>query len=445
MTPPAATPAAGSASPHGTEPLRRWLILSHAFNVDGRAESVTITDKMPHLLAAGVKPIVLSGVMGTHDERFPHEQLLPWGPAGIRFDLRHVLARRWGRSLRYRVVMLLVSIVLAPFIVLERLLGGLRSQWSWALPAFARGARLIRRGEVDLVYSTGGVFSAHLAGWWLKRLTGVRWIAEVHDPMLVPGRPVVTRQERFFARLEGRICRDADLAWWFTDGALAAARKRHPELGARGIMVLPGAEPPVLRTAYERGARFVLGHFGSLSSTRSFAPTLQALAALLARRPELRDVVRVEVYGSALDPEAAQALVSLALADVVSPIGRLEFDPQTGLSGRARVMQRMQQMDALLLLHGTIPDCPEYIPSKLYEYFWARRPVLAITHDNTQLDALVESHGGWVAPATDVVAHQAALERVIDRWRAGPLPDVSVPPVTVAAAVQRILDAVDHG
>jgi len=423
---------------------RRWLILSHAFNVDGRAESVTITDKMPHLLAAGVTPVVLSGVMGARDTRFRHEQLLPWGPAGLRFDLRHLLARRWERGLAYRATMLLASTVLAPFIVLERLLTGLRSQWSWALPATVRGAALLRRGEVDLVYSTGGVFSAHLAGWWLKRLTGCRWIAEIHDPMLVPGRPVVTRQERCFARLEGRICRDADLAWWFTDGALAAARRRHPELDGRGLVVFPGAEPPVMHTAYARGARFVLGHFGSLSETRSLGPTLQALAALLVRRPELRDVLRLEVYGSALDPAAAQLRESLVLGDVVDCIGRLEFDPQTGLSGRARVMQRMQQMDVLLMLHGTITDCAEYIPSKLYEYFWARRPVLALTHLNPQLDALVLEHGGSVAPATDPAAVERALEAVVERWRAGPLPDVTIPPVTVAAAVQRILQAVDH-
>ena len=77
----------------------RWLILSHAFNVDGRAESVTITDKIPHLIAAGIEPVVLSSVMGARDERFTHYQLLPWGPAGMRFDLRHLLARRWGTRL----------------------------------------------------------------------------------------------------------------------------------------------------------------------------------------------------------------------------------------------------------------------------------------------------------------------------------------------------------
>ena len=428
-----------------TSPPRRWLILSHAFNVDGRAESVTITDKMPHLMAAGVKPVVLSSVMGTRDTRFPHQQLLPWGPAGLRFDLRHLLARRWERGLMYRVLTLFVSIVLAPFIAIERLVGGLRSQWSWALPAAARGVALIRRGEVDLVYSTGGVFSAHLAGLWLKRRTGCRWIAEVHDPLVFPGSPLKCRYERFLARLEGHLCREADLVWWFTDGALAAARARHPELGTRGIVVLPGAEPPVVHTAYERGARCVLGHFGSLSPTRSFAATLRALASLLARRPELREVLRLEVYGSALDPVAAQLMGSLALGDVVTPFGRLELDPATGLSGRARVMQRMQRVDVLLMLHGDTAECPQYIPSKLYEYFWARRPVLALTHRNPQLDALVRAHGGWVAPSTDAPAVEAALEAVVERWRAGPMPDVAVPPVTVADAVARIMSAVDHG
>ena len=40
----------------------RWLILSHAFNMDGRAASHTITDKIPYLRAAGVDPVVLKPI-----------------------------------------------------------------------------------------------------------------------------------------------------------------------------------------------------------------------------------------------------------------------------------------------------------------------------------------------------------------------------------------------
>lgn len=74
---------------------QRWLVISHAFNMDGRAASHTITDKLPHLARAGIEVVVLSGVSGTHDSLIEHHQLWPMGPAGIRFELRHVLRRRW--------------------------------------------------------------------------------------------------------------------------------------------------------------------------------------------------------------------------------------------------------------------------------------------------------------------------------------------------------------
>jgi hypothetical protein len=423
---------------------RRWLILSHGFNMDGRAASLTVTDKIPHLIKAGIEPIVLSAVTGKKDERFEHHQLLPWGPSALRFDLRHLIALHWGRGLRYRTLMLLVSTLLALPMVVERLVVGLRSQWSWALPAYLMSRRLIRGGDIELVYTSGGQYSAHLAGWWLKRRLGAKWIAEIHDPIVFPGRELRNRDDRFQARLEQHICEEADLVWWFTDGALEAARSRHPTLGERGIVVFPGAEPPVIHTDYVPGPQCVIGHFGSLSSTRSLAPFIRVMAALLRDEPVWRELLRLEVYGGAIDPEAQQAIAELGLADVVAPIGRLEHDKATGLSGRERVMQRMQQVDALLVMHGNSDDCAQYIPSKLYDYFWARRPVFAVTHLNPQLDALVREHGGRVAPTLQPAQVQAQLSALLAQWRDGRgLPTVEVPPVSVARAVERIVGAVD--
>ena len=57
------------------KPRQRWLILSHAFNMDGRAASHTITDKLPHLKAAGIELVVLSGVSGEQDGELEHYRL----------------------------------------------------------------------------------------------------------------------------------------------------------------------------------------------------------------------------------------------------------------------------------------------------------------------------------------------------------------------------------
>ncbi|MEX2367656.1 MAG: hypothetical protein WD601_13730, partial [Pseudohongiellaceae bacterium] len=139
----------------------RWLIIAHSFNVDGRAASLTVTDKIPALLKAGIDITIISAATGEADRRFPHYQRMPWGPSGIRFDLRHIMLRNYGRGLRYRLATLIVSTLLAPLIVIERLLFGLSNHASWAIPAALTGLRLARAGKIDLVYSTGGAASAH--------------------------------------------------------------------------------------------------------------------------------------------------------------------------------------------------------------------------------------------------------------------------------------------
>ena len=62
--------------------FKRWLIISHGFNMDGRAASLTVTDKIPYLQDQGIELVVLSAITGERDTRFRHFQLLPWGPSG---------------------------------------------------------------------------------------------------------------------------------------------------------------------------------------------------------------------------------------------------------------------------------------------------------------------------------------------------------------------------
>ena len=229
---------------------KNWLLISHAFNMDGRAASLTITDKIPYLLDAGIKPIVFSAITGMKDTRFPHQQFLAWGPAAFRFDFRHWIANKYGRGFTYKVLTRTVSVLLAPLIAIEKLFLGYSSQWSWALPAFIRGYWLIKTGKVDVVYSIGSAWSAHLAGVWLKRATGIKLISEVHDPLVIRKDPddqgfekPKNRDARFRHYLESQLCKHSNYVWWFTEGALHYAKVRNPNLNtpgnATGFVVMP--------------------------------------------------------------------------------------------------------------------------------------------------------------------------------------------------------------
>jgi glycosyltransferase involved in cell wall biosynthesis len=288
--------------------------------------------------------------------------------------------------------------------------------------AYLRGARIIRKRRPAVIYSTGGANSAHWAAEKLARRFDLPWIAEIHDPMGIAG--AEGPRQQFAYELEGRICDRADVAIWFTEEALAVARARHPALAERGHAMVPGADAPhVERIPYRRGAKFVIGHFGSLSPTRHLGVVAQALQRLIVQDPALANILRLEIYGSDLDSVSREALRGLP-AGMVETKGRLERDPATGESGRDRVVRRMNAVDCLLLLHGTEPFCAEYIPSKMYEYLWARRPIVALVWRNPQMTRMLNELGHIPVGADDVNGSRARWPR---SSRAGGMASSSIP------------------
>ena len=424
--------------------------------MDGRASSLTITDKIPYLLEAGIKPHIFSAITGIKDARFPHKQFLAWGPAAFRFDFRHWIANQYGRGFFYKVSTGLVSMLLAPFIALEKFFLGYSSQWSWSMPAYVHGLKLIRDGKVDLIYSTGGAWSAHLAGLWLKKKTGLPWIVEIHDPLVIRQSPTdpgfdrpKNRDAKFRQYLEKQICKYADLAWWFTDGALHYAKLRNPNLNtpgnAHGFVLMPGAKPPgglVASQSHGYTKQLNLCHFGSLANDRSLSIILNAFVPLLSKYPEARGYIRVHAYGAALDPLTVEAQKSHKFDDLLFAHGRLEKDSVTGKSGRERVVEKMQSADVLILLHGNDEWCAEYIPSKLYDYLWTGRPIWGITHRNPQLDQMLLDRGAYLSPQSDPQAVELALERIWLDWKNQQLIEPKWLPVGVDQAAYRILLAV---
>jgi hypothetical protein len=418
----------------------KWLILSHAFNMDGRAASQTITDKIPHLMNRGVVPIVISAITGHKDKIIEHHQLLPWSPAGLRFDLRHVIRKRVRSKILYKVIVGLMSLVLLPGYLLEKMFLRLEPQWSWVFPAYFKAAKLIRERQPAILYTTGGANSAHWAGYWLSKRFAIPWIAEIHDPMAIESQAPANMAQRFSVWLEGRICDRASLVFWFTRTALERARKRYPALGDRGKWVVPGNDRPDFGDAvYRKGPKFLIGHFGSLSDTRNLAVFIEGLERFLSSHPGLTDVVRLQVYGTGLDSVSRSAVAAFRYPNVIEALGRLENDPVTGESGRRRVLRQMRTVDCLLLLHGLEPFCEEYIPSKTYEYLWTQRPLLALVWRNAQMKELLESLGHLTVNAEDANGVKNALETLWARWNVGALADNGVTsPHTTEAAVDQL-------
>ena len=426
------------------------LLISHGFNMDGRAASLTVTDKIPYLLEAGIQPIVLSAITGYQDNELEHYQLLPWGPSGLRFDFRHWVAKKYGRGLIYKVLTPIASLLLLPFTALEKLFIGLSSQSSWSYAAAHKGKQLIKTKDIDFIYSSGGAWSAHYSAWLIKKATGKKWIAEIHDPMVIRldpqddgTRPRKHKDARFLQKLEKLICQDADHIWWFTQGALDYAKLRNPELGGKGFVVFPGANPPGTMqkmSTYQKNEKLHIAHFGSLANDRSLSVLVAVLPQFFEQYPEAKYQLQIDVYGAGLDDNTQQALQTSPHAQILVAHGRIENDPVSGKTGRERIMEIMRASDILLMLHGDYEWCAEYIPSKMYDYFWAYRPIWGITNRNAELDRMLTKRNHYLSHTLDQQSILTTLVLIWQDWNQQQLHEPIGDPITPRDAVKTILE-----
>jgi hypothetical protein len=267
--------------------------------------------------------------------------------------------------------------------------------------------------------------------------------------MVMPGKTADTPQERMQAQIEHVICTHADAAIWFTDQALASAKRRHPQLGARGHVVLPGIDSPFkVMPVYRPSEKMRIGHFGALSATRNLVPLLVAMEEIHKTQPEVLKFIELHVYGGPLDAGSKAQLEISKIRSCVKHFGRIEANPLSGLSGRDQILKLMRSMDVLLLLHGNEPVCAEYIPSKLYEYLWMQRPILALVHRNPQMESLLMKEGHTVVqvsgqenPSSEITNLLAnSLVTLYEKWAMNSLKDNSrSSPYTTNETVQRML------
>ena len=395
----------------------RWLILSYLFNIDGKAASQTITDRIPLLLEEGVMPLVLSGPTGEKDNRLPHRRIFSCMPSGLQYELRFLLKKKDMSTWLKELLKALVTVIFFPLYLIERIVIHLDTHWSWGISGAVSGVFYLFCYRPDLIYSTAGPSSTHLAAYLLHQISGIPWIAEIHDPLVYDIEKRKWHQRYLFNNwLEKKICDHAVAVIYFTNHALESADRRHPIRG-RKVVLRPGADPPATPgVEYCRREKIHFGHFGSLATTRNLSRLIEAFHLLFKEHPAWQQHVVLDIYGSGLDDVSQKSLNEFPLEYTLQEHGRLEYDRATGKSGRQQVLEAMKLCDVLVILHGSGLISEEYVPSKVYEYLLTGRPVLALTPPTSELGRIVLECGHRVVDPDDAGAIKDALAQFVGQW-----------------------------
>lgn len=266
---------------------------------------------------------------------------------------------------------------------------------AWIPGAVRVASRLLAERRVHVLFSTSPPHSAHLLAAHLARRHQLPWVVDFRDPWAdnLEGHWPTPLHRAFAARLERAVLRRATVVLVNTPGNRRRMLEAAPELDPAAVHVLTNGFDPERRPAPAEPAQarvpgqpLRLLHAGHLYDGSE--NTFHALAQLLDHEPDLVRGVRLRLLGT-LDPGMRRLAESLARAGMVELVDPVPAD---------RVPAELARADALLYVVN--PAGPHWVPSKLYEYLAAEKPVIAVLPRGDAWDILEASGMGLLLEDT---------------------------------------------
>jgi glycosyltransferase involved in cell wall biosynthesis len=279
----------------------------------------------------------------------------------------------------------------------------------WLRTAIPAGRRLISEWKPEIIFASAPPNTGLMVASRLARTHKLPWVADFRD--LWVDNPYYSEpgwRKRFDAILEPRILRSA--AGLVTVSPIWAEqlRRRH---GKDVAVVYNGyAEedfpPPALRA--DPGEILTIRYMGSIY--RGFRDPAALFSAIALLPDQLRTRINVEFFSDAGDA-VLDAAAAHRVENVVAVKPRVPY---------RRALALQMEADVLLLLQSSDQRDEGNLPAKLFEYLYARRPILFIGYERGVAARLViERRAGLVSNSPAQIHDQ--LKRWFEDKRAGRL------------------------
>lgn len=241
----------------------------------------------------------------------------------------------------------------------------------WLPFAVFAGIRIIKRCDIDLIYATGGPWTDLVIGGLLKRFTRIPLVIDLRDPWSISenNKPLDKYFEAFTFRLANAIILN-------TENMKEAYCNIYPKFNEKMYVITNGYDnedfintKPVKRD--KNKFRVVLS--GDFQSPDTF---YEALSGLLKERPEIKNKLEIQFVGFLQD-------TSLSYHDVKQVVNIISYKPHNEL------ISYLLGADLLLIIKQPGMDMMLVTPGKVYEYFAAKKPILAIVPKGNSLFELI--------------------------------------------------------
>jgi glycosyltransferase involved in cell wall biosynthesis len=279
----------------------------------------------------------------------------------------------------------------------------------WVRTAIPAGRRLISEWKPEIIFASAPPNTGLMVASRLARTHKLPWVADFRD--LWVDNPYYSEpgwRKRFDAILEPRILRSA--AGLVTVSPIWAEQLRRRHRKDVTVVYNGYAEEdfPPLAPRVDPGEILTIRYMGSIY--RGFRDPAALFSAIALLPDQLRTRINVEFFSDAGDA-VLDAAAAHRVENVVAVKPRVPY---------RRALALQMEADVLLLLQSSDQRDEGNLPAKLFEYLYARRPILFIGYERGVAARLViERRAGLVSNSPAQIHDQ--LKRWFEDKRAGRL------------------------
>lgn len=275
----------------------------------------------------------------------------------------------------------------------------------WLPFATKIGLNLTKMKKYDVIISSSEPRVSHLIGYFLKKKSGVPWIADYGDPWIYPV-PTLSEPELkrgILKKMEAIILKSTDVITVAAEGIKRLYLEKYPFLDQEKIHVITQGFDPFMfsQVKKEVSSKFRIVYCGS------FYKNLRDPMFFFEAIREI-DEEDIEVIIAGRINEFADILKKEGLCEKIKYRGFLDHKESLAL-----------QKSATVLLHiGNFTDVQ--IPGKIYEYFGAERPILCIKGIDRDLSAeLVKRYNKGIMADNKKEDITEGIMKLYELWQKG--------------------------
>ncbi len=304
---------------------------------------------------------------------------------------------RWGRMDR----------------IIRRFLVHPDDQIGWLPFAYSSVMGLIRRLDIDAVYSTSSPMTCHLIGYLVKKHTNIPWVADFRDEWFEnPDFDFPSNfHRRMHYRLEKMVVDSADHIITAAPGFCRLLEK-HPGCAQKSTTIYMGYDPddfdnvkatPAAQRAGHTGPPFTIAFSGLFYA--SFRP-----AGIISAAQKL-------IEAGKIDPGSIRILfIGANTPDETGFFDKYGICRFTGFVSHKQALAHLRKSDtALLLLSRARGNF--VVPSKTFEYIASGKPILAAVPKDGEVASIIRrTNTGVVVDFDDEKGLSDTLLRLYRDW-----------------------------